>query len=125
MLFLALFVAAMICSCLHDNWKEFWLAVDGKQIMARITNPGLKPGSYDYEYAVNGIQYTGNGHEGVDLDENTHINGQAFVFVSSSHPWLSSPKIPSFSLWMALGEMTVLFCIEFFILKAALKPSRV
>jgi hypothetical protein len=124
MLLIALVLGGMICSSFYGYWKDFWLSLDGKQITATIIVEGLKPGSLDYEYVVNSVQYIGSGHRGVDLDNNAHVGGPTLVFVSSSHPSLSSPQLRAFSPWGASAIMALYFSIEVFVVKALVKKHR-
>jgi len=121
---LALFVAGMLASGIHTYWRDFWLTVDGKETVATLIVPGSKPGAYVYSYTVNSIRYNGEGNAGVTLDQNAHVGAQIFIFVSSSHPWLSSGQIPNFSIWQALICIALFLVIEFYIIRTAIRLYR-
>jgi hypothetical protein len=124
MILLALVVAGMMISGVYGYWRDFWLNQDAKQTGATITVGGLKPGAYDYSYVVNGIQYVGHGQRGITLGEDSHVGGETLVYFSSSHPWLSSPQIPGFSMGKALAIIALYLVSEFYIIRTAIRIRR-
>jgi len=125
MVALALFVGVIIVSSLYQYRKDFWIAYDWKQVLAIIIVNGSHQNDFVYEYEVNGIQYNGDGQKRVDsLGSNIHIGSHALVFVSTSHPWLSSPSLKIIPPWEPLVAMLILFSIEFYILKELIRPGR-
>jgi hypothetical protein len=117
MLVLAILIGGMIFSAFRGYWEDFWISRDGKPATATIIAK-KSHGVYDYQFMVGGIQYVGHGQRGRNLDREAHIGGQTPVYLSSSHPWLSSPQMPTFSLWNPLVVIALLFSIEFFVVKA-------
>jgi len=117
---LAVIVGLFLLSEIFGAWKSFWLYQDGRQLTATIISEGLKPGIFDYEYVLGGVQYTGSGQRGRGLPEQTHVGGQALVFVSSSHPSLSSAQVQRFSPMYYSVMLILLLWAEYSLLKTAL-----
>jgi hypothetical protein len=117
----ALFIALTIFAWGRECWKDFWLYLDGRQIPAIliVQGNGMKPGTFVYEYTVKGVQYNGDCRPG----GNAQLGQQTLVFVSRSHPWLSSAQLPSYSPRYAMVVMALLLWLEFYIIKTMIKPS--
>ncbi|MDB6064413.1 MAG: hypothetical protein JWR26_621 [Pedosphaera sp.] len=123
MVVLALLVGGMIFSACRDYWKDFWISLDARKTVATIITE-RSHGVYDYQYLVNGVQYIGQGQRGRTLDSDAHVGGQALVYLSSSHPWLSAPQLPVFSPWNPLVIIAVLIAVEFYIVKWLIKTRK-
>ncbi len=122
MLLLALFVGGLIFSSFRGYWADFWIFQSPKQVTATVTAQ-MSHGVCEYQYLINGIPYVGHGQRGRNLPQQAQVGTSVPVYFSASHPWLSSPDIPSFSPWQALTIMALLLVAEFFLLKAVIKPS--
>jgi hypothetical protein len=117
---IALWVAVVIFGFGYERWKDLWLSLDGKETPATLIfqGHGLKPGAFEYQYTIHGVQYNGGCRPG----ENARVGDQILVFVSASHPSFSSFKVPNFSLWAALIPVALLLWLEFYLLKTLIKP---
>jgi hypothetical protein len=118
---LAVIVGVFLLGAVLGAWKDIWLYQDGRQLTATIIGKGLKPGSFEYEYTINGVRYSGFGQAGSDLPDQTHVGGQAPVFVSSSHPSISSPGRPHPPGWLYWAILVLLVWAEFSLLRTAIR----
>jgi hypothetical protein len=120
---IALLAGAMIYAAFSNSWADFWIYQDGRQLPATISAERMH-GVFEYDYSVNEVLYVGSGVEGGNLSRDAHVGQKVLVWVSTSHPRLSSPEIRFFSLWGALATLTVLFAIEFFALRTLVRMHR-
>jgi hypothetical protein len=120
---IALLAGAMIFSALSNYWADFWIYQDGRQLPATISAE-REHGVFEYDYIVNEVLYIGSGQEGRNLSRDAHVGQKVLVWVSASHPRLSSPEMPRFSLWSTLAMFTVLFAVEFFALRTLVRMHR-
>ena len=121
---LAIIVGVFILAELLGVWKNFWLYQDARQLTATIITGGSKPGTFEYEYTVNGVRYLGSGQRGRGLPDQAHVGGQVLVFVSSSHASLSSAEMPNFPVWRYSIILILLLWAELSLLKTAIgKPA--
>ena len=114
---LAVIVGVFILAELLSVWKNFWLYQDARQLTATIITEGSKPGTFEYEYTVDGVRYLGSGQEGRGLPDQAHIGEQVLVFVSSSHSSLSSAEVPNFPVWRYSVILILLLWAELSLLK--------
>jgi hypothetical protein len=117
---LAVIVGVLLLGAVIDSWQDVWLYQDGRQVTATIIGKGSKPGSFEYRYNINGVQYSGFGQAGRGLPEQAYVGGQALVFVSSSHPSSSSPERPHLPGWPYWIILILLVWAEFSLLKTAI-----
>lgn len=78
-------------------WRKYWILRDGRRSTALVTR---KYGHelVDYSFHVNGKEYKGTDREKYVSQEHRYedvtLGGEAVVYFSSSHPWLSSLARP-------------------------------
>ena len=95
MLFPALMLGGFILSFVHVYWTGFWLTEDSSQTTATI-NDERSHGVVDYSYTVAGGHYVGHSQRSRQTWPGPAVGGQAPVYFSASHPWLSSLQPPTF-----------------------------
>jgi len=95
MLIPTVLLGSFIVSFFHACWVAFCLTQGAGQTIATITDE-RSHGVVDYKYVVDGSQYVGHSQRGRDQNSAAAVGGQAPVYFSSAHPWLSSLQTPSF-----------------------------
>ena len=120
---IAILAGAMIYATFSNRWADYWIYQDGRQLPATISAE-REHGVFEYDYIVNEVRYVGSGQEGRNLRRDAHVGQKVLVWVSTSHPRLSAPEMPVFSLWSALATLAVLFAIEFFSLRTLVRMHR-
>jgi hypothetical protein len=101
----ALFLGWGIYLWFDGAHTRYCIRRDGAQGMALINGEGSHGVVY-YTYSIGGKQYAGRSHR--DRDSHVGIGGQAPVWYSSSHPWLSSlpkPESPVYGFpWVVIAS---------------------
>src|SRR5271156_2153196 len=74
----------------YNMRAQYWLSLDAKQTMARITK--VHSQGVNYKYSVDGKEYSNESQRNWEHD--VGVGQESIVFYSSSHPWLSSVTKP-------------------------------
>jgi hypothetical protein len=80
-----------------SSWRNYWILNDGRQGMAIITKEDWGGHDrFDYRYSVESKEFTGVSDKDWKDEKykNAPIGGQAIVYYSASHPWLSKLHRP-------------------------------
>jgi len=104
-------------------WTDHWLNKDARMTLALITQVHPKR-VFDYRYTVNGKEYTGTSIRAWE-DERVHelrVGEKATVFVSTSHPWLSSLEA-SPVMWAGFPFVVLFLLLELFLLAVLVDPK--
>ena len=104
-------------------WTDHWLNQDATTTLALITRAHPKR-VFDYRYTVNGKEYTGTSIRAWE-DEKVHelrVGEKATVFVSASHPWLSSLQA-SRVMWAGFPFLVLILLFELFFLAVLVDPK--
>ncbi len=104
-------------------WTDHWLNKDATTTYALITQVHPKR-VFDYRYTVNGKEYTGTSKRDWE-DEKVHelrVGEKTTVFVSASHPWLSSLQTLRVT-WAALPFVVLFLLLELFLLAVLVDPK--
>lgn len=124
-IFLALFLGQFLYLRAHESWINYWLLTDSKQGTAIVTNEswwGHDRVGYKYEVAQQ--EFTGKDarprHS--QKDNGLQMGGQAIVYYSESHPWLSLLNKPR-TVLVGFPVVVVALIIEVFALIAVVKPK--
>ena len=80
------------------QWRaDFWLLEDSQPGVAVLTNKYWSGhGIFEYEYVVDQKHYTGRSRRNSEDEKyrNAGVGGKTVVYISASHPWLSSLNKP-------------------------------
>lgn len=120
---IAIFLAGMIFSTVRGYWIDSWLNQDGTRLTATITAK-QSHGVFEYDYVVADTHYQGHSQIGPNWDRGLQVGSEVHIYASSSHPWFSSPQIPTLSLWRALVVMAVSLYLEFLVLRSLVRMHR-
>ena len=118
-----IFIGTLIYSHAHRIWIDYWVSKDGQRVSAQVTEAYSKH-FFDYRYTVDGKEYAGNDYRDWE-DEQIHklqVGEQTTVFISASHPWLSSLRSIRLA-WVAFPFITLLLLLEAFLLVVIFDPS--
>jgi hypothetical protein len=105
-------------------WSEYWLLKDGKQGMAVVTKE-LWSGhnAVAYRYTVNYIEYAGQSGRNYRIPQYSHVlpGEQSIVYYSSSHPWLSSLRMPEV-VGQGWPVILLVLCLEVLAVLTIIRP---
>jgi hypothetical protein len=97
MVFTGIFYGVLLYGGLRAFWESYWLTKDSQPGVAIILAE-RQHGLVDYKYKVGQQEYTGRSHRNWKQEKyrNVGVGEQSVVYISTSHPWISSLEEPSF-----------------------------
>src|ERR1700677_2565180 len=121
----AVFLGYFLFQRAHLSWINFWLRTDAQQSIAKVVGDYWGGhGEVGYHYDVNQKHYTGiSGTKWRDPHySDVRPGGEAVVYYSVSHPWLSSLYIPD-TVVDALPVLIVVFLFELIAIVTIIRPA--
>ena len=107
-------------------WRKYWLLRDGQQSTALVT---WKYGHelVDYSFRANGKEYKGTDREKYVSQEHRYedvtLGGEAVVYFSTSHPWLSSLARPDSILPDGFLGVIVFLVFDILLIRLLIDPD--
>jgi hypothetical protein len=123
MLFPAVMLGSFLFSFAHGCWASFLLSGDASQATATVTNE-RSHGVVDYTYVAAGNRYVGHSQRSSETYPGPPVGGEARVYFSTSHPWLSSLRAPTFPPSLSrILLMIIPLSMEFLIVMTIIDPK--
>jgi hypothetical protein len=110
----------------RSMWTSYWLLRDRQQGSAVVTKEHGH-NVVDYSYRVNGKAYRGTDRRRYLTQEHRYVNifvgGEAVVYFSSSHPWLSALTPPDNILPAGFPGTLLFLAMEIWFLITLVNPN--
>ena len=124
-LVLAAILGHFLFGFIQNARANYWLMTDVQQGMATITRPYWGGHNmYDYRYIVDGREYTGVSYRDWQSPKYGSVQpgGQAIVYFSASHPWMSLLYKPS-TVIEGLPVLIIVSILEIFAVVTVVRPT--